>query len=654
MPFYRYVDPTYGLLGGAFPGAIGGITYGRINVTSGGVGGGDGSAIVGGAKVGAPNAGTLLVAFGEQGLSQAVNRGLGALAQNTDVLDNVQRSNIPAPTYTDGVSGVGITTISLAGDVWTGSAADWAALTVDGLITLISPSTGRALRDAGGNVLTVASIELPALTVQFRQGFITNPIIRLSGTLPANTPWRLWWYGRSSLAKIAELSPSDWVAWVMLMLGMAGRNALHSVHGLDEKYRRASLPAAGALPDTAGNGAQILRDGQALEVIEPDMDYTAVARPDPFLSLFKASRPTTLTGSASSRKGAIGFLSTTTRALGGETGNPDGYASFASLMRRNVASDDISGVGLTLTRVPVGAPVRLNPGGLGSARVSLFSYPSHYWRKNVGGIDRTSIVRSHDLLLVTRANGDKQLYYIVGFVDNQVASVTPVTGSGGYFTTPDEVATVELFHASFRIDQDGRLIHVALPVSGGGTDVGGTGPALFVSSSRTRVSSGFADEDTSAALAWGAQDEEDGTVTLAGSLRGDGGMYATYAYAPHVDPVVGQDIATPTTGTANYDPVFNTKSSSAFRFNVTGVGTSQISILMANPLALEGHHITVVVHTVAACTIDMDWDGGSGVFMFSGNDGSIVDQVAGATYMWEGKSMRINGTYRFLMKRTDY
>ena len=41
MPLHRFVDPAYDLgTGGAFPGSIFGETYDRINVTSGGTGGG--------------------------------------------------------------------------------------------------------------------------------------------------------------------------------------------------------------------------------------------------------------------------------------------------------------------------------------------------------------------------------------------------------------------------------------------------------------------------------------------------------------------------------------------------------------------------------------------------------------------------------------
>lgn len=653
MPFYRFVDPTYGLLGGAFPGTIGGVSYGRINVTSGGTGGGDGSAIVDGAKSEAPNLGTYLVAFGERGNSMHVNRGLAALGKNTDMLDDIVRANVPVPTYVEGTLGSSASTLAVTGDVWTGATGDDTTLAVAGLAALISPTTGRALRDASGNVVTVSSIEQPVSTVRFRSGFVTNPTLRFSSTLPAGTNYRLWYYGRSALANISQSRPSAWVAWVMELLGMAGRNALHGLSGLNEKYRRATIPVAGALPDTPGNGAQILRDGQALEVLEPDQNYTVGNRPDPFLALFRASRPTVLAGNETAKKGAIGYLTTTTTQGTGQTGNPDGFAAYAALARKNVTSNDISGTGLTLTRVPVGASVRLNPGGASASQISLYSYPTHYWLRNVSGTDRTALIKGHTLLLVTRASGDKQLYKVAGIVSGQVITVASVTGSSGVFTTPDEAATVELFHPSYRVDHTGRLVHVAHPILGGdpSTALGGTGPALFAAAHRTRDTVSNPEDIVNGALLWGAFNDETAELSFPGMLLGDGGLQATYSYAPQLGRVLNQNIATPAAGTADYDPTLLTKSADYFSFNVTGTGTSAITIVLAAALARAGHHITVVVHTVNACTINMTWDS---AFLFSGNDGMIVDQVAGATYMWEGKSFLVGGTYRFLMKRVDY
>lgn len=92
MGFHRFVTPTY------FKIPVGDDL---INVVSGGTGAG-GSAFANAKKVGGPNTGTYFNAYGEEGVSANFNRGLRALAENCDFLDNIVHTDIATATFDTG------------------------------------------------------------------------------------------------------------------------------------------------------------------------------------------------------------------------------------------------------------------------------------------------------------------------------------------------------------------------------------------------------------------------------------------------------------------------------------------------------------------------------------------------------------------------
>jgi hypothetical protein len=100
--FHRFVDPTYFTGGGEFP-VESGTTYDLVNVTSGGTGAG-GSAFADAAKVGGPNVGTYFAAFGEDATSANFNRGVRAVAENTDHLDNLFHRDLALPSAATGIA----------------------------------------------------------------------------------------------------------------------------------------------------------------------------------------------------------------------------------------------------------------------------------------------------------------------------------------------------------------------------------------------------------------------------------------------------------------------------------------------------------------------------------------------------------------------
>ena len=132
---HRFFDPAYYLGGGAFPGVIGGITYDRINVVSGGVGGA-GSAQADAAKVGGVNPGTYWVSFGEDATSLNTNRGFRALSENSDTFDDILHQDTVLPKLLPLVLGAPANTFTLPLDTYLGPTA--LALTAANLETLIT------------------------------------------------------------------------------------------------------------------------------------------------------------------------------------------------------------------------------------------------------------------------------------------------------------------------------------------------------------------------------------------------------------------------------------------------------------------------------------------------------------------------------------
>jgi hypothetical protein len=196
MPLHRYVTPTYF---GGLPG-----THDLINVTSGGVGASDGSALVAPQKPPPhPNQGTYFVAFGEDATSADANRGFRALAENTDFLDDIVHADQSIPTLSASVVvGAPVSSLVVTGDVFVGAAG---ALddqrTRSGLI---------ALTDGNGIPLHVftGSVWEPVLVTKIHDGggfsvlgtdYFVNPTVDVVPDIPAFGVYRTAHYVRGNL-----------------------------------------------------------------------------------------------------------------------------------------------------------------------------------------------------------------------------------------------------------------------------------------------------------------------------------------------------------------------------------------------------------------------------------------------------------------------
>lgn len=659
MPFYRYKDPTYGLLGGAFPGAIGGVTYGRLNVTSEGQGGGDGSAIVSPAKVGAPNAGTLMVAFGEHGVSSHVNRGLAALGYNTDVLDDVVRSNVPFPTYVDGTTGGVSATIAITGDVWTGSATDDVTLAVAGLASVEDPSTGRALQDASGNIITIQSIEQPVSTVRLRDGFVTNPVIRFSSSIPASTDYRIRFYKRTSLANMAQTNPSAWVAWVMELQGVVMKNAYNVLQGLDEKYRRASVVPIGALADTPGDGAVVVRDGRSVGVVPPATNNTptptTTPQADPFLACFTHE----LDGGAFNvgawdrdYAGDIGFLSlssfrTNESDVGELSQRGRALASHASLNVRSVVGS--VGGDPAYTQLEKGQAALGGPGG----DTDAISVASGHFRS--GG--NTAIRLGYDMLVVDRATGSTAVVIQEILTDTSVRVTTP-GGQSPVFTT-NEVVNITWVQPVVTVgggmangvtdDPNWSPMGLLYPTRLSDSDANDSKlpDAEWVGerSNRRVLHVGYHDYATGEVVS-GVEHYANGSIDMRDVTSYLRGGYAPRAYVP--GPLTGSGaIEVQVDGGVGLDTGENADGAGFIRLAIGPGAGNSFTVELTSEGILSGRTTDILILVTDDGEIVLD---GGASFVFSGNDGVIPEDSNGRAFLFHGVSLL--GTW--YMTRTDY
>ncbi len=199
MSFHRYVQPTYfgapSIPQGPAPITFNGIPYRFLNVTSGGVGAGDGSAFMDGAKADGPNAGTFVQAFSEQGRAIFANRGLRALAENTDHLDDLFHRDIASPVRTSlTTAGSPVSSIALPASTFIGNAGGYP---LDGLFSILDDTNQEILN--GTTKVVVQSITGATVGGGFSNGAIT---LNLNVAIPVTTQYRVYYATRSNLAEL--------------------------------------------------------------------------------------------------------------------------------------------------------------------------------------------------------------------------------------------------------------------------------------------------------------------------------------------------------------------------------------------------------------------------------------------------------------------
>lgn len=207
--FHRFSAPGYATAPtlGAPPGGVvvfEGVSYDLFNVTDGGVGAG-GSSFMDAYKADGPNVGTYAVAFGEDATAKNFNRGLRAVAENTDTLDDLFHRDIALPLVTSpAVAGLGVTTIALPADTYVG---DTIGYDIDMLFSVVDDSDREIINPTTGAKISVASIAGAVIGDGFSGGIVT---LTLSEALPTGVTYKVYYATRGNLATM----PTDSLSYI--------------------------------------------------------------------------------------------------------------------------------------------------------------------------------------------------------------------------------------------------------------------------------------------------------------------------------------------------------------------------------------------------------------------------------------------------------
>ena len=152
-----------------------------------------------------PNAGTLFLGFGENATTKSFNRGLKALFDNTDMIDDTLRRDFAVPQISIGTAGLGgAATLQIPGPIWVGDS------TVDSSIAGLRQIL--ALCDPLDNEIYVGGVECQITAVDTTVGAYWSTAGQAVITLTINPPlpqgqaYRLHYYKRGRLADIDQAS----------------------------------------------------------------------------------------------------------------------------------------------------------------------------------------------------------------------------------------------------------------------------------------------------------------------------------------------------------------------------------------------------------------------------------------------------------------
>jgi hypothetical protein len=661
--FHRFVDPTYNLLGtDSFPGSIGpNDSYDRVNVTSGGVGGPGGAANAGPQKGSGVNSGTYFVAFGEDGTSQNANRGFRALSENTDAIDEILRRNVPKWTKVT-LSNPSATSVVLPGDVFVGDDASTDAWE----LAAISTTQNYKLLN-GLTPITLIDIDdgTPSSSV-IGQGWYPNPTLRFSSVV--NEDIFVAYGARSSTARIVEQERE--AVWRGLMndafFGIDGRSL--SWHGLDERYRRNSLPTtASPALSTPGSGARITRDGQAIEAFSPVLDYKANPYPDPFLACWMANAgyATQVAKSAahtgSDFMGNIGFLTISplkqvpNDPSSGEFASTNRFlAGVMNMVPMDTRADLINSVA-TRTRVPAGAAATTNPSGSDPNLIKITA-PNYF---KSGGF--TAMATGMDYIVVDFGGGVKKGYVLATInADDEIKVKAP----GDEFTDPglptNTPVNIEWFQvlSGFGMGRDnflgkhgGVFFMSPRPLTAATPDDSEWVPhPSFIAIED--AGGGSPVSNAASCFQWGYWSPISGGTVNSGKALWDGHLEVT-SHIPNKLSSYPQ-----TTGGQSSNPSASiTISPGTPGADFSGIASSgvdqQLDIDINTSLALfeDGQDVEIIIMNLNGSNMDLVWDD---IFYFSGSLDHKIPEGARGIYKFEGRVGTLFGTQKIFMSRTDY
>lgn len=189
MGFHRLQVPVYT---GGLPGG-----YDYINNALVGT-----PALADGPRAAGPNAGTYFVGFGENALGATANRGLKALAENTDYLDNLLRRDIAVPTRTPDATAAGATgTVTITGPgIFLGAAGT--PNTVAGINTFLELTDDKDNEIVDGSLTPCQITAVSGGTVGSGGFSAGNLILTITPPIPDTKVYRVYYGARSNLASL--------------------------------------------------------------------------------------------------------------------------------------------------------------------------------------------------------------------------------------------------------------------------------------------------------------------------------------------------------------------------------------------------------------------------------------------------------------------
>jgi hypothetical protein len=695
MAFHRYSVPSY------FGGLPGGYDYINDPVTNGDAGV---AAFADGKKASGTNAGTYFIAFGEDATSSDVNRPAKALAQNTDIIDDLLHRDLALTTRTaDVTAGGSVSSIVIAGQVYVGDngVANTQA-TRDSLISVL---------DNNDNELLVGATKVQAALIHDgssnnvvgnqASGFFNTVTVNLNVAIPTGTTYRVYYGSRSNLANLpkdaltsikirgaqeveaaveqlfrdlhSSAAGTNWNdAWVATINSLART-------GLDGRYRLSTVdPGATPALNTPGNGGAILRDGPSMAVVFPSYDLTNFGTvgssryPDPLLASWRLRRASNTVGTVADTKlgGDYGIVQESpyhNLADAGEVAfNHVTNAIVLDTIPRSITTATLASNAVA-TRINAASTATVNPaaGTTATNRRTLQTASGDYIRNPSNGMIS---LRPTDLIEVTDVGtglvtGTFKLDTVLTDTTFTVKTVTgalPLLGPSGA-SAPVRLRwlqTVVSVGGQHRANAGGSFgippLFVSQPSiltnvpAGEAIDIA----ALFMSALALRGVGGSTSQYY--ALSWGGYDLA-GTPLINGTLQGDGGIYAGGGR---------QQFNLPTRKTANYtyttgggavspDPQVN-----GSHYLITSAGASAATPVVFSLSTTSGwspvEGDTVVVDLVipagAVGPITFTWPG---TFKFSGSDGVVPSSnPSGTDYM-----VHYVFTYRnsaWFAVRTDY
>ena len=388
----------------------------------------------------------------------------------------------------------------------------------------------------------------------------------------------------------------------------------------------------------------------------PDTDYEVVDQyPDQYLSSVRVvpeaqDEPDPVPG----KYGRVPFLDISApRDRTGEPGEPGlPYGGFVTWSVRNQ----------TFTDNPDNLYTRISRNNPATGNISVASRVTiaagGFFRRNVGGINKTAIRDDVDLLQIVRQSGRVELYTIASIINDTEVQVNHYESGATASFDPSESLLITWIQPVFRAG-DQTFEYRARPILGETTSGHRPMPGFFAGSVY-RANSFPIGEKENIALQWGGFNERNGNTETNGTLLADGRLDCRLVNASVVSDVdfrfistgsgtwyynltTGYDLTDPTTATSVHLRVLG---NSAFNFNFSSEHDPR-----------PGQRVTIVIEITGSYSFVLNFNNNLVInmkWLFSGSD-AVLPPVGPGIYKFEGVTIQDgSGDYQMLMTRTDY